>query len=162
MAHDLMNAQKISSGCQGSDAGWNDLAESLRHEYARARKEFESARVAPSDQRLHGLRKRSKSLLYICEFLGTVSPYAKAKSTQLKRLAVCLGNFHDLWLLKHANISEYIEEMAATKQMALQQKALRLGANIYCDSPGTFTKCVRKQWKKHRCDTGIVRKVRTD
>jgi CHAD domain-containing protein len=150
MAHDLINAQKISSEWPGSDAGWNALAESLRHEYARARKEFESARAAPSDQRLHGLRKRSKSLLYVCEFLGTVSPYAKAKSTQLNRLAVCLGNFHDLWLLKHANIPEHIEEKAGTKRRALQQRALRLGANIYCDSPGTFTKCVRKEWKKHR------------
>jgi len=136
MAHDLVSAQKKFAGWSGSDAGWRVVGSGLRQAYARARDAFDSARLRPGNARLHGLRKRSKRLLYMCEFLGSLSPYAHSKAQQLRRLSAFLGTVHDLSLLQHA-----------TAPM-LQQKALRLGAGIYHDSPQTFLKRVRKEGKK--------------
>jgi len=150
MALKLMTIQKVVASWPGSDAGWKVLSRGLRHEYANTRDAFEAARQAPSDAHLHELRKRSKRLLYMCEFLGTLSASAHSEARQLKRFAAYLGAVHDLSVLMSAVPSAQIARLAHQKQSALRQKGWTLGARIFSESPAKFTKRVHKEWRKLR------------
>jgi CHAD domain-containing protein len=150
MADDLVSAQDAVSGSSASEAGWKALAAGLRHEYRGARTAFEANRLAPSEPHLHELRKRAKGVLYMCQFLGEMSPYAGSQARRLKRLTDYLGRDHDLSVLRRATFSEHLERMAGTRQQGLQRKAARLGASLFVDSAATFTKRVHQEWKSQR------------
>lgn len=133
MARDLMSAQKTMARWAGSTASRDRLFSALRREYSRARAAFETTRRTPSSAHFHKLRKRTKSLLYMCEFLARVSPYAGSKATQLKQLSHCLGDVHDLAILRDTHTSGHIEPIVRGKQQTLQRDALRLAATVYSE-----------------------------
>ncbi|MBS0421217.1 MAG: CHAD domain-containing protein [Proteobacteria bacterium] len=126
------------------------LSRGLRHEYTGARDAFEAAREAPTDAHLHELRKRSKGLLYMCEFLGKLSSHADFEARQLKSFAACLGTMHDLSVLLSGAPSGHIARLADRKQSALRQKLWTLGERIFSESPAKFTKRIHKEWRTLR------------
>jgi len=155
LAGRLATVQQLVAHWPACSAGWKALARGLRHEYASGCDAFESARAAPSEARVHELRKRSKTLLYMCDFLRKMSPYASSKLTQLNRFAACLGTDHDLSILKRTVSSRHLGRMAHRKQVALRKRAWQLGACIYGESPAHFTRHVHRDWKQHRRAPGL-------
>jgi CHAD domain-containing protein len=149
LARKLAAVQEQLADWAACDTGWKTLARELRHEYASGCDAFESARAAPTEARVHELRKRSKTLLYMCDFLRTMSPYASARLTQLNRFAAFLGTDHDLSILKRAVPSRHLRRMARRKQIALRKSAWQLGAGIYGESTAHFTRHVHRDWKQH-------------
>ena len=150
MADDLVSVQDALLGSSASEAGWKGLGAGLRHEYRGARRALEANQLAPSESDLHELRKRAKGVLYMCQFLAEMSPYAGARAKLLKQLTDYLGRDHDLSVLRQTTSSAHLERMAAARQRVLQQKASKLGTTLFVDSPATFTKHVHREWKSQR------------
>lgn len=147
----LISVQKAVASWPESDGGWKELSKGLRLEYADARDALQTVRLrANAPRRLHELRKRSKGLLYMCEFLGRISPHAGSKARQLKAFAACLGTVHDMSVLIGEVRSARIARIADQNQIALRQKAWRLGVRIFRESPAMFTRRAREEWRNRR------------
>jgi CHAD domain-containing protein len=149
-ATQLALVQNLVAGSPRSNAGWKAVARAIRHEYAGGHRALAAARSELSAANLHELRKRSKGLMYLCDFLRKLSPRANSLITPLKHIAACLGDDHDLVLLNRAIRSADLVRRTARKQIALRKKAWQLGARIYRDAPSVFTKHIHRQWRRRR------------
>jgi CHAD domain-containing protein len=130
------------------------LTPGLRRIYREGRRRF--ARVKRKDappHDLHDWRKRVKALYYALDMLGGESAKGARRVTKrTERLGEALGEEHDLWML-----SVYIEEnpqtlgqsdgsrevllkLIAKRRKRLRARTLAIGARVYADPPGKFTR----------------------
>ncbi len=142
------------------DEAIHDLSLGLRSMYTKGRHALEIATADSSDSNLHELRKRSKDLLYACEFLGKASPRARSAATDLRRFTDLLGKHRDLAMLQgvvtagprmtERSFRSQLVTLAAREAALLRNRALRIGSGIYDESAATFVRRVRRDWKTWR------------
>jgi len=158
-------AAAIEQGLERVD-GWSfdgatgfDLFEDgLRRAYRRGRERFAEAREAPTIERLHEWRKRTKDLWYDLRLLRVAWPPAmQALADEVHELSDHLGDDHDLALLRdtaEARIAgnapkrfERLDRLIARRRSELQSAAFALGERIYAEKPKVFTKRIEVLWE---------------
>jgi CYTH domain-containing protein/CHAD domain-containing protein len=142
--------------------GFASLASGLERSYGRGRKDHRRAEAKPTDHHLHEWRKSLKTLWYQVRLIERCAPSMLAPLVAtLDDIAEALGDDHDLAVL--------IERLSATperfggkrkvkvatrlarqEQADLRERAFRLGATIYAESPSAFTKRMRMYWNLTR------------
>ncbi len=142
--------------------GFGALAPGIERTFERGRRELRRAEAKPTDSHLHEWRKSLKTLWYQVRLIERSSPSMLAPLVAtLDDIAEALGDDHDLAVL--------IERLSATpdrfggkrnvkratrlarrQQADLRQRAFRLGAAVYAESPSAFTKRMRSYWNLTR------------
>lgn len=127
-----------------------DLGTALEHAYRAARKAYRRSLRLPSDARLHEWRKQTKYLLHQLDLVAPrgSAPFRK-RCRRARRLTRCLGDDHDLALLriqlqtfrKHAGVpvraqeGEEVLRRLNRRRRALQKEAHNLGRHLYARKP---------------------------
>ena len=139
------------------------LGNGLKRAYASGCKCLEAARQQPDAAVLHEWRKQVKYLLYQLSILTPVWPeHLCGLSVELKKLAACLNDDHDLDVLREAllqtlrpkndkdirSVLSLIERCRAE----LRQTAWHLGVRIYAENPGSFVRRLRVYWEQWRSE----------
>jgi CHAD domain-containing protein len=140
--------------------GFDALEPGLRRMYRRGRRAMQAAAAEQTSENLHEWRKRVKDLWHATQILRPASPKRMKKlSNRLHDLSDLLGDDHDLAVL-HAYVEGHprcfddpAERVALTgvierRRHVLQQRALRLGASLYEQSPKRFTRSLSRRWRK--------------
>jgi len=100
IAGNLRTVEKLVTDWHPSHGSWKNLSRGLRSMYTKGRHALQIATADSSDANLHELRKRSKDVLYACEFLRKASARIRSTATDLKRLTDLLGKHRDLTILQ--------------------------------------------------------------
>jgi CHAD domain-containing protein len=160
IAGNLRKVEQLVTDWHPSHGSWKSLSLGLRSMYTKGRHALEIATADRSDSNLHELRKRSKDLLYACEFLGKASPRARSAATDLRRFTDLLGKHRDLAMLQgvvtarrriaEKSFRSRLVKLAAREEAAVRDRALRIGLGIYDESAATFVRRVRRDWKTWR------------
>jgi CYTH domain-containing protein/CHAD domain-containing protein len=142
--------------------GFASLAAGIERTYQRGRRDFRRAESEPTDSRLHEWRKSLKTLWYQVRLIERAAPSVLAPLvTTLDDIADALGDDHDLAVLIERlsatperfggkrNVKR-ATRMARRQQAELRQRAFRLGATVYAESPPAFTKRMRTYWNLTR------------
>jgi CHAD domain-containing protein len=166
MADELRDAAARVEDWQLRDTGWSTLSAGLEREYRRGRKAMKRAAQAPTPERMHAWRKRSKDLWYHLRLLEALSPgTVRGQAKDAHRLADQLGDLHDLALLDAA-VREIQAELAADTDalIALAEHrgeelaalALALGARVYAEKPKAFERRLHAYWKAWRAEARLA------
>lgn len=160
IAGNLRTVERLVTGWHASQGSWKTLSRGLRSMYTKAHHALEIATADSCDANLHELRKRSKDLLYACEFLRKASPQAQRAATALKRFTDLLGEHRDLAMLQRVvatgrhtaerSVRNQLVELMSREEAALRQRALGIGLGIYDESAATFVRRVHRDWKTWR------------
>jgi CHAD domain-containing protein len=132
------------------------LGRGLERSYRRGRRDFRAVRSSPSVEGLHEWRKRVKELWYQHTLLRSLwPPVMRAVGDEAHELARRLGEDHDLallaeWVREHAEAEPGFFEAVERRRFELQADAMSLGARIYADNPGSYTRRLRRLWKASR------------
>ena len=133
--------------------GFEAVEGGLRRSYRRGRREYRAARRDPSSENLHEWRKRVKDLWYHLDILrDTWTPVMKALADEAHELSDRLGDDHDLavllaWADEHeAAAGETLRGPVERRRAELQADAFTLGAQLYADKPGRFTRRLERWW----------------
>lgn len=140
--------------------GWPAVEPGLRRSYQRGREAWQMAEGSPSPENFHEWRKRIKSLSCQLELLCPVWP-ARTSATlkHLEEMGGILGEAHDLAMLRNfASNHEPVwpeevgalERLIAVRDRQLRAKSLKLGAQMFGDSPADFCRQVSKDWNAWR------------
>ena len=142
------------------DRGWATVDEGLEREYRRGRRALKRAAQAPTPERMHAWRKRSKDLWYHLRLLEPLSPgTVHGQAQDAHRLADQLGDLHDLALLEAAVRRVQADLPADTDVLIaliehrggqLSAAALALGARVYAEKPKVFRRRLRTYWRAWR------------
>ena len=138
--------------------GWAALEPGIKVNYRRGRDARQTAATDPTPIHLHNWRKRVKELWYHARLLTPVWPeYFVPVCDLLKTLEETLGDDHDLELVKEgltADIPaaevETLMPFIERRQSDLRKTALSLGARVYAEKPGAFTRRIRTYWETWR------------
>ncbi|HEU0023947.1 MAG TPA: CHAD domain-containing protein [Thermoleophilaceae bacterium] len=134
----------------------------LERGYRRGRQAWRSALADPSAETLHEWRKRAKDLWYHLLILRDAwPPVLEPLADQAHELSDRLGEDHDLALLSdfayaHApdlDGAERVEELVAViapRREELRAEAFDVGARLYADRPGAFSRRMRKLFEAWR------------
>ncbi|HKO50574.1 MAG TPA: CHAD domain-containing protein [Polyangiaceae bacterium] len=130
------------------------LLKNLRRAYRKGRRTMQKARAAPSWERLHALRRASKSHGYQLQFLELFfEQRIKPERSRLARLADTLGGHHDL-----GGIKRYLEEQPAFVQnpggretlkkvrrrlRTLRRRCLKVASKSFRERPRAFEDRIR-------------------
>lgn len=128
---------------------WGDLRAGLRLTFARGRRLFQRARRDRATEDLHAWRKEVKHLSFQLRVLSGAWPVVmEGWASELGVLADLLGEDHDLAVL-HERLAlapepgdEALYARFAERRGTLQDAALALGARLYAERPGAFTRRV--------------------
>jgi CHAD domain-containing protein len=133
--------------------GFDALAGGLSRIYRRGRKDFRRARGEPTTENLHEWRKRVKDLWYHLTILRTAwPPVMDALADEAHALSEHMGEDHDLsvllaWAEEHAPASAAAIAGPVKRQRGeLQAAAFELGARLYAEKPGAFTRRLERWW----------------
>ncbi len=132
--------------------------------YKRARAALRVAKKKPGGTSFHEWRKATKAHTYQCRLLrGAWPPAMKAQQKQLKELAACLGDEHDMTILDQTlrrlrNESEldngkaFMDARALVKshRQQLRRAALTLGPRLFADPRRAVVKRMRTWWRVTR------------
>jgi CHAD domain-containing protein len=142
------------------DRGWATVGEGLEREYRRGRRAMKRAAQAPTPERMHAWRKRSKDLWYHLRLIEPLSPgTVRGQAKDAHRLADQLGDLHDLALLEAAVHRVQADLPADTDVLIaliehrggqLSAAALALGARVYAETPKVFRRRLRTYWRAWR------------
>lgn len=142
--------------------GWKAVSLGLRRSYEQSRQAMIKALQDGSDESMHEWRKRVKYQHYHLEMLINIRKKAMAPlAHQAHTLAECLGQHHDIAILKHlfdgelrSKIQEKQREillgLMAERQEKLQRKAAKLGRLLYAEEGKQFTSLIRRYWQTWR------------
>ena len=126
---------------------WPVLQSGLRRVYARARAALVQARVHPTAENLHELRKQTKYLWYQLEALAASDGGGtRALAAAAHRLSDLLGDDHNLTVLRGKVLQASLAPSAQKRLLAridarrvrLIRRALVLARRIFRDSPAIF------------------------
>jgi CHAD domain-containing protein len=148
--------------------GWKALRAGVKTAYARGRRDYLDASETPSPGHLHEWRKRVKELWYQLRILQPVRPGELDRlSDEFKDLGECLGDDHDLFLLRQALEEEHglglqaadrlmVTSLIDKWQRELRLKAMEKGKRLYTEKPPDFCSRLGRYWhfwragKNHR------------
>jgi CHAD domain-containing protein len=147
--------------------GWEAIAPAIRAAYHRGASRLHNVLKEPSPDNLHAWRKQAKILWYQVRLLQPTFPeQMDALEQDLDTLAECLGQDHDLHLLKQfifqldsshnavpesGRLIEWIEH----RQRTLRQLALPLGQRLYSEKPSAFCDRLALFWRAWRKRKGL-------
>jgi CHAD domain-containing protein len=142
--------------------GWSALSTGLEREYRRGRRAMKRAAQAPTPERMHAWRKRSKDLWYQLRLLQPLSPgTVRGQASDAHHLADQLGDLHDLAVLDAAVRGVQADLPADTDALIaliehragqLSDEALRLGARVYAERPRAYLRRMRSYWRAWQGD----------
>jgi CHAD domain-containing protein len=136
--------------------GWPALEPGLRMSYGHGRKAYQNVLRNPSPENFHEWRKRVKDLWHQLQLLRPAWPEAILPMTvELETLSDCLGDDHDLVLLKQfircvsrkqAGEMKILNSWIDLREKELHPAALKLGARLYAESPVVFCRRLEAHW----------------
>lgn len=125
-----------------------DLTQGLRKGYRRTRKRWRRALGDPRDAvPLHEWRKEVKYHMHNCQLMEPLWPALKRHRKALDRLADCLGDHHDRFMLMHRlqdlDTGHGIDHAGKIAQLQREQewlakRALRQAERLFALSPGAW------------------------
>jgi hypothetical protein len=128
--------------------GWTAIAPGLKQSYGRGQAACRLARKRAVPKNFHDWRRHVKDLWFYFCLLRPICPAATQSSADdLERLALHLGEDHDLFLLqefmaKHCTEQsgevKGLDHLAAARQKKLRAAALKLGSRLYMETPAAF------------------------
>jgi CHAD domain-containing protein len=134
-------------------AGRDAVCDGMVRAYRRARKAMAEVQATPDDSVFHAWRKRVKDHWYHVRLLEGLSASAASRARALRRLEKCLGDDHNLVLLR-GTILERPSHFGDEKMMAvvlgcalkyqttLRRHALKLGQRAFARKPQVFEKTI--------------------
>jgi CHAD domain-containing protein len=136
------------------ETGWAAFEPGLQQSYRQGEYAAILARAKKSADHYHDWRKHVKTLLYQLRLLCPEWPATgRALLTKLDRLATALGEDHDLALLKdfaahhnHPKEARTLTRLIQSRQKKLRTTALKLGSQLYRETPDAFTTRLQKPW----------------
>jgi CHAD domain-containing protein len=172
VADDLRAAVARVEDWKLRDAGWSTLSSGLEREYRRGRQAMKRAAQAPTPERMHAWRKRSKDLWYHLRLLEQLSPGAvQGQAKDAHRLADQLGDLHDQALLEAAVRDIQADLPADTDALIglidhrseqLSAAVLQLGARVYAEKPKAFERRLRAYWRAWRAEAAFAAEQRPE
>jgi CHAD domain-containing protein len=143
--------------------GFEAFEEGLGRIYRQGRRDFGAARKAPSAERMHEWRKRTKDLWYHLQLLEDAwKPVIGALADEAHELSDRLGDEHDLtvlkeWAHRHASalngaepVLRGFDVILENRQRELQQEAFEYGVRLYADKPSVFVGRLEGWWEAAR------------
>jgi CHAD domain-containing protein len=135
---------------------WAPIDAGIRAIYRNGRRDLPAAASAASSEALHEWRKRVKNYLHALEVLAEPERPAQIRRTigAARRLADALGEEHDLALLADALRASTVSEDARVatlleairlRRRRLRRRALKVGSELYADTPAAMAKKLRRR-----------------
>jgi len=139
-----------------SDDSWDSIEPELQRAYGGARRAMRQ--VGTDSDGRHKWRKRAKVVRYQLGFLEPLwPPVLKTLESQLHRLTDCLGEDHDLSLLRAKLLEDpgfnspaqrpALLRLIERRRHTLQRNALALGLRIFGEKPHRFSARLRAYWR---------------
>ena len=140
--------------------GFDTLGVGMEDTYRRGGRALRRARDRPTDDRMHEWRKSVKHLWYQVRLIERAAPSVLgALVTALDDLAEALGDDHDLAVLVERlaahpeafggkQAAKRARRLARSQQADLRRRAFRLGATVYAETPGAFTRRMGAYWER--------------
>ncbi len=154
------------------DRGWATVGTGLEREYRRGRAAMKRAAQAPTPERMHAWRKRSKDLWYHLRLLEPLSSGTlRGQAKDAHRLADQLGDLHDLALLEAAvrRVSPDLPADSAALLALIEHRgqqlataALQLGARVYAEPPKAFHRRLHSYWRAWRAEAAFAAEQRPE
>ena len=143
--------------------GWAAIQLGLRESYGRGREACEMALKETSPDNLHQWRKHVQDLWYQLRLLCPIQPERlRAAANEMKTLSRCLGDDHDLVMLRqfvarrcarrHAGEVKKLNELIDLRQKELRSAALALGSRFYREKPSRFCRRLENYWRAWRAE----------
>jgi CHAD domain-containing protein len=141
---------------------WSVLKAGLRRTYRQGREALAAVHSASTDANLHEWRQRVKDLWHQLGILEPTRPdLLGGLVSRAHELADHLGNDHDLAVLGETMNDVFRSEgdgarsaewswQIQRRRGELQEESLRLGGEVYRDSPKDFVRRLRGYWKAGR------------
>ena len=138
--------------------GWQALSAGLRRVFVRGREEYAGVLWRPTDEALHGWRKRVKYLRYHHQLLQPVWPEVMDTAIQqTDELGELLGMDHDLAVLTASIAADYrhsghtstllaLGRRISERRLELQLRCRVLGQRIYTERPKDFVRRLHGYW----------------
>jgi CHAD domain-containing protein len=142
--------------------GWKAIQMGLRRSHEQGRQAMTKALQDGSDDAMHEWRKRVKYQYYHLEILRNCRKRVLAPlARQTHTLAECLGEHHDLAILKQLvdgelrnslqeKQREILLELMAERQAKLQRKAAKLGRRLCAEEGKQFASRIHGYWQAWR------------
>ena len=142
--------------------GWAALRPGVRKAYAEGRRAYRVALRDSAAENFHEWRKRAKDLWYQVTLLQPAWPeQMDAMAGELETLGECLGDDHDLVMLRIAIREDGRDKIPARelrmldglldeRQAELRATALALGARFYAEKSSAFCGRLAGYWKTWR------------
>ncbi|HEX4349633.1 MAG TPA: CHAD domain-containing protein [Verrucomicrobiae bacterium] len=138
-------------------AGWGAIAPGLKQSYERGQAACRLAHKKAAPENFHDWRRHVKDLWFYFCLLHPICPAATLSSAgDFERLALYLGEDHDLFLLqefmaKHgaersAEVKK-LDQLIAMRQRKLRAAALKLGSRLYAETPRAFYRRLA-EWRR--------------
>ncbi len=152
--------RRADTWLEGED-GFGMLARGLRASYRRGRKALARARKEETALSYHELRKRVKEHWYQVRLLESLGGGASAREKRLKDMQECLGEDHNLVLLRQTLANEParfgdrealagVDRLIGKYQATLREKAMAHGKELYASKPGAFIRHIEHLWDAWR------------
>jgi CHAD domain-containing protein len=173
-AHSLASARRLLRKSnqrirrlQFSAEGWAAMAPGLHRSYGRGRNQFVIVFREPTAENFHAWRKQVKTLAYLLRLLAPNWPARTHRfMKKLERLGDQLGDAHDLARLQQflmesgaAQIKEVkrLNHMMAARQKLLHSSALKLGSELYSETPLAACRRMEKDWRVWRGESAATK-----
>jgi CHAD domain-containing protein len=128
--------------------GWAAMAPGLKQSYQQGQAACRLAHKKSAPENFHDWRRHVKDLWFYFCLLRPICPAATQSSADdLERLALHLGEDHDLFLLQefmvkhcaeHSEEAKKLNRLVSARQKQLRAAALRLGTQLYAETPAAF------------------------
>ncbi|MCE0484061.1 MAG: CHAD domain-containing protein [Methylacidiphilales bacterium] len=141
-----------------SGRGFKLIREGLQRSYRQGRKAMKQAYRLDEDSAFHKWRKRAKDMNYQVQILIPLWPRVlKHLYKELNKLGDCLGDEHDLVMLRKAIMrgpnekvpQELLRSFLGLVEQRIRElkiKARKTGHRIYAESTGAFIKRMKTYW----------------
>jgi CHAD domain-containing protein len=145
--------------------GFGAIGPGFEEIYRGGRKALRRARKDPSPENFHELRKRVKYHWYHVRLLENLwTDMMRAYEKSLKELETCLGNDHNLAVLRERILAEpayygkpkeieLLLDLIDRYQAELRDQALGLAERIYEEKPRELSRHMRRLWTTWRHET---------
>lgn len=140
--------------------GWSRLGPAFMAVYRAGRRAEAAVRAKPDDRALHRWRRQVKYLGYALQILRPLRQQTLAlRARQLRQLGACLGEDHDLALLRQRTLAvahpdsaaiATLQRAIARRRQALQRRAGALGERAFEPAPLQLARQMNRYWREWR------------
>jgi len=144
----LRKTHRRVEGLKIKRTGWAAIAPGLKRSYQQGRDASRLVRRKPAPENFHEWRRHVKDLwFYFCLLHPICQAATPAAADELERLALYLGEDHDLFLLQEflrnqckARSQEVkaLNALIGARQKNLRSAAVKLGSRLYVETPAAF------------------------